>query len=511
MLHDFHVDYLQAEATVESATVLSVASDSLPSVVQVRTDALLLATGSKPNRPKEIPFDDKRVFDSDTVNFLSFLPATVTILGAGIVSIEYAKIFHKLGAKVTMLVRGSATDAMTRVGIDRDIVDFLLDVLRKDGVAIYENTSISNFEVPTDSTLPLRLQLKTSAEGVPGTLESDIFLAATGRRANFGGIDVEKLGIQIAKGGYIEADDDFRTSAPGILAAGDVVGPPSLASTGVYQAQHAINAWSHGTEHKGKVSYPVGMWTTPECSYYGMTKEAAEKAGLDVEEGVAPFSSCLRGRVFAPEGLLKLVFEKESGVIVGVHGVGTDVCEILHYGMDLVERRVTIFEVMTTLYVAVTFHELFKEAAINGNSKLRFGMQWHLVFDEICAAETKLGRSIGDEDLTNAFLGVDASGKGTVDKDGLAAIFQKLGLEMRSHTIKDLCFLADESHTGCVTLDQLVEIFQHSTPVDHVAVFEEIPLLLGHTREEDEKAAFEARLNMPKMVGDAPIVGGDVK
>merc|ERR1719450_172548 len=133
--------------------------------------------------------------------------------------------------------------------------------------------------------------------------------------------------------------------------------------------------FDEGAVKKDVGAFPVGMWTTPEVGYYGMTKQAAEKQGLDVEEGIAPYSSCLRGRVFAPEGLLKLVFKKADGVIVGVHAIGLDACELVHFGMDLVVRGETIFAIMTKLFVAVTYHELFKHAAVQGNSRLAFGLQ----------------------------------------------------------------------------------------------------------------------------------------
>merc|ERR1719443_1899986 len=131
--------------------------------------------------------------------------------------------------------------------------------------------------------------------------------------------------------------------------------------------------------------FPTGVWTTPELGFFGLTKEAALAKGIDAEEGVASYSGCLRGRVFAPEGLLKLVFRKSNGVIIGVHIIGADACELIHYGMDLVTQEASIFEVMTTIVVAVTFHELFKEAALDGNSKLAFGLEWQKILGALGA------------------------------------------------------------------------------------------------------------------------------
>merc|ERR1711988_951519 len=111
----------------------------------------------------------------------------------------------------------------------------------------------------------------------------------------------------------------------------------------------------------GMPPFPVGMWTIPEVGTFGLTKAAAEKKGIAVEEGIARYADCLRGRVFSPEGFLKLIFRQDNGQIVGVHIIGTDACEMVHYGMDLVSTNTTIQQVMTTIFTAVTFHELFKK------------------------------------------------------------------------------------------------------------------------------------------------------
>merc|ERR1712070_344801 len=104
--------------------------------------------------------------------------------------------------------------------------------------------------------------------------------------------------------------------------------------------------------------FPIGVWTIPALGYDG-------------EEGIASYGDCLRGRVFAPKGLLKLVFDKSNGKIIGVHIIGTDACELIHYGMELINAERTIFDCMNTMFTAVTFHEMFKMAALDGNAKLR--------------------------------------------------------------------------------------------------------------------------------------------
>jgi len=102
-------------------------------------------------------------------------------------------------------------------------------------------------------------------------------------------------------------------------------------------------------------------------------RKKGSKKGLDVEEGVAEYTECLWGGVFAPDRLVKLVFKRENGVTLGVHLIGAGACELVHYAMNLVEQEVTTFALIYILFTAVTYHELFKEAALDRNSKLAYG------------------------------------------------------------------------------------------------------------------------------------------
>jgi NAD(P) transhydrogenase len=461
LMKDFKIGYLQGSATVVSPGKILVYKDDGRHWI-ITTEKLLLATGSKPTRPANIPFDDVRVFDSDSVNTLAFLPKEVVISGGGIISIEYAKIFRKLGAQVSLIVRSGAKSSLERIGLDPDIADQLIYFLKKDNIQIYENTEISNYDVPEDTSEKIRLTTKSKDAGVPAEVTCDIFLAAIGRRPNVTNLGLEKLGLKIsARGGHIEVDGYFRTSVPSIYAAGDVIGPPSLASTGVHQGQCAVVSMFDEGCAKCGTSFPIGMWTVPECAYFGLTKAAAEKEGLDVEEGQAPYNACLRGRVFAPDGLLKLVFQKDDGVIVGVHMIGADACELVHYGMDLVEQKVTIFTLIATLFTAVTYHELFKEAALNGNSKLAFGAQWQNILSELgMVGMDDSGAEMDEEKMKREFESMDTSGDGSLDADELHAVFQKLGKDVKKGTIANLVRLADDDGNGTIEWEEFSKIFQ---------------------------------------------------
>lgn len=460
LLQDFKVGYLQAQATIVSPTKILVCKEDGRHWI-ITTAKILLATGSKPIRPASIPFDDKRIFDSDTVNTLSFLPKEVVINGGGIISIEYAKIFRKLGAEVTLIVRSGATSSLERIGMDPDIAHHLLHFLEEDNVKIYENTNVERFSLPGDDnpSQKVRLALKNETNTVPDEVTCDIFLAAIGRKPNVNNSGIEKLGLKMADAGHIKVDGNFQTNIEGIYAAGDVIGPPSLASTGVHQAQGAVCAMFEEGPVQQRSSFPVGMWTTPECAYYGLTKKQATEKGLEVLEGMAEYTACLRGRVFAPEGLVKLVFETGNGVIVGVHLIGADACEMVHYGMDLVEQKVSIFKLISTLFTAVTYHELFREAAIDGNSKLAFGAQWQTILSEL-GSNIGGSQELSETELRHEFDAMDTSGEGSLDADELHAVFTSLGKDVKRGTIANLVRLADEDGSGTIEWDEFWKIFK---------------------------------------------------
>merc|ERR1719506_3357565 len=343
---------------------------------------------------------------------------------------------------------------------DIDIASKLIDVLHEDYVDIFENTTVEKFDVPFHRTDPITLKLKSSQPDVPSILKVDVFLAAAGRVPNVQGWGAEKLGVRLAKrGGHVEVDDRYETSVPGIFAAGDIIGPPSLASTGVYQAQQAVlEVFNEGHMNKYK-SFPVGMWTTPECGYFGKTLAAAKKEGIDAQEGCVDYSACLRGRVFAPVGLLKLVFRVDDGMILGVHILGEDACELVHYGMDLVTQGVSIFKVMTTCFTAVTFHELFKEAALDGNSKLEFGLEYHKVLNDIGVHMDSHEHGVDLEKLNKIFKDADANGDGCLDEIELMVVFKNYGCDISRPTVHNLVRLVDTTGDGTVHWEQFQKVF----------------------------------------------------
>eukprot|EP00985_Skeletonema_marinoi_P015745 scaffold8228_cov125-Skeletonema_marinoi.AAC.3 len=400
------ITYVQGNAAFAdsggSSSLFVTAEDN--SITTIQASKTLLATGSTPFRPGGIPFDGKRVFDSDSINTLSYLPKSVAIVGSGIIAIEFAKIFKNLGADVTLIIRDDIPrNALMKIGLDKDIAATLVADLVRSGINIERGAQVKKFHVPRDNAkAPIVLDLEakgggTRASGAATTVKCDIYLAAVGRKPNTASLNLQAAGVKTDSYGGVEVDCELKATSTGgnVYAAGDVLGRPFLASTGMAQGFAAVrimfdgeasSATSGGYSNSDMCSvgdlsmtgdsfdpkslaanpfaFPVGVWSSPEAAYYGLSTQQCKDMGIDAAEGVALYAECLRGLVFSPNGLLKLVYDKSNGQIVGVHICGDDACELIHYGMELVKAERTIDDILKNLYSAVTFHEMYRIAAM---------------------------------------------------------------------------------------------------------------------------------------------------
>jgi len=375
---------------------------------QIKAAQVLIATGSKPFLPSGVPFDGgRRVLDSDSINRLSYLPKSIAITGSGIIAVEYAKIFRNLGAAVTLIIRDQVPrKALEKIGLDKDVAATLVADLVRSGIRIERNAQVGEFDVPENPRSPITIELRAKGggprkSGLPREIKCSAYLAAVGRTPCTQNLNLKAAGIEVDEYGGILVDSNLCTTAPSgnVFAAGDVLGRPFLASTGTAQGRAAVTSmfmpeWSDGPMNhpqcdpddascvvdgvsrsgvsfdpaslaSNPFAFPTGVWSSPEAAYYGLTKEQAQKRGINAGESMALYAECLRGRVFSPNGLLKLVFEKPSGRILGIHICGDDACELIHYGMELIKSGRTVRDLNNSLYSAVTFHEMYKIAAQN--------------------------------------------------------------------------------------------------------------------------------------------------
>jgi NAD(P) transhydrogenase len=351
-MHDIDVFHGRARL-VDACTVEVEGKDSC----KLKGRFILIATGSYPFHPPGIPFDGKSVHDSDTILSIDRIPKSLVIVGAGVIGCEYATIFAMMGTKVTLV--NSSEHMLTF--LDGEIRQQLQDQMRQDGIEFVMGSRISEVTIlPGDGENNVRAVLDKG-----GVLEADMFLYAAGRNGSSEGLNLEGVGVERGQRGTIVVDRSYRTSVSNIFAVGDVIGFPALASTSMDQGRVAVTHM-FGLRLQERISdhFPYGIYTIPEVSVFGYTEEEAQAEGIPYVVGRARYADLPRGKIMGVrEGMLKLVVEKHTRIILGVHIFGKIATELVHYGMSLVENRATLIDVVDRVYNTPTLHELYKRAA----------------------------------------------------------------------------------------------------------------------------------------------------
>jgi NAD(P) transhydrogenase len=326
---------------------------------------IVIATGSYPVHPSNIPFDQKRVHDSDSILTIDRFPKSLCVLGAGVVGCEYATIFAAMGIP-TYIINNS--DKILGF-LDTEIAQALVMRMQKNGIQILFNNSVDRLHAPSGEEDPLTIELKNGE-----VLKCDMFLFAAGRNGNTKQLKCKNAGILMNERETINVNAKFQTNVSHIYAVGDVVGFPALASTSMDQGRIAIAHMfnTKDLEHLATV-FPYGIYTVPEVSMVGMTEEYATKNVVDYGVGYSNYKDTIRGKILGDtdNGFLKLIFEKQSKVIVGVHIIGVLATEIIHYGMSLVKERMTLENVIATVFNFPSLHDLYKYASYDALSSLK--------------------------------------------------------------------------------------------------------------------------------------------
>jgi NAD(P) transhydrogenase len=351
------VDYIQGVARLDPDGSVIV-SDHGEEERRIRAKVILLASGSRPFRPKNISFEIPGICDTDTILQRGRVPKDIVIAGGGPVGVEFATICHALGAKVTLLDRGNRLIT----SMDGEVSGYMERLFRKWGIAVMFGTTV---ESAVESAVGLEVVLATGEKLLPDTL-----LFAAGRIATTQGLGLEDLGVDLDSRGRIVVDKNFRTSVPGIYAAGDVV-CPTLASIAMEQGRaaicHAFDIPFEGVVDPCPVSAIYGM---PEVSGAGVTEEQCLERSIDYEVGLADLGTTPRGAIAGRGGLLKLIFLRSDRRLLGVHCIGDIASEIVGIGQMLIRCGGTLNTIVNMSLNTPTYSYAYKYAAFDGLRRL---------------------------------------------------------------------------------------------------------------------------------------------
>lgn len=326
-------------------------------------DAVLIATGSRPLRPPAIPFDDPDVVDSEGILALDRPFQSVAIVGAGAVGCEFASIFTALGIGVTLI------DISDRAlpFLDREISELLVEPFRAAGMDVRLGCRVG---AVTRERAGLRVELDGG-----NVVRPDKLLFAAGRVGNTDGLGLRDAGVEVDERGRVVVDGHYRTTSECIYAAGDVIGAPALSSVSMEQARVAM---CHAFDIRFKPAVdpvpPVAAYSIPEGASVGMTEEAARQAGVDYEVGRSWFADNARAVIAgATEGLVKLIFERDSHRLLGAHVISDEAGELIHQGQAVLNHGGRIDYFIHTTFGVPTRTEAYKYAAYDGLTPVERG------------------------------------------------------------------------------------------------------------------------------------------
>jgi NAD(P) transhydrogenase len=324
-------------------------------------EVVVLAVGTRPAPPSGVECDDRVLVDSDGFVRLSRIPKTATVVGAGIIGIEYGSMLAALGVSVTLI------DKRDRIleFVDREIADNLAYQLRERNLSIRLGEEVARI---------LREDDRAVTELASGKrIVSDLALFSVGRLGDTGALNLPAAGLDADARGRLAVDACFRTKVPHIYAVGDVIGFPSLASTSMEQGRLA-SCHAFGKE-PGPISpsplLPFGIYSIPEISFIGPTEEELTRDAVPYEVGISRYRELARGQILGDDtGLLKLLFHRENRKLLAVHAIGTGATELIHIGQIAIALGGTLDYFLDSVFNYPTLAEGYKIAALNCANRL---------------------------------------------------------------------------------------------------------------------------------------------
>ena len=354
------IQFIQGSARFENQHTLLVIDNDYRLKYQIQASIFIIAVGSHPRTPADVPFDKEVILDSTTLLGIDRIPNSMIVLGGGIIGSEYASFFAALGTEVFV--------------IDRK--EHMLPLLDSE-IGIHLQTALMDIGLKFKGRMePVEIMRRNDRAFVrfrdDTSMEADILLYALGRVANVEALHIGNAGIKVDVKGYIPVNALFQTIVPHIYAVGDVIGGPCLASTSMEQGRlAALHACGMETHHLPSF-YPIGIYTIPEISSCGYTEEELKAWGFHYEVGRAHFYEIARSHIERSNvGLFKILFHAETLEILGVHIIGRNATEVIHIGQMAMTFRAHLGYFIDHIFNYPTYAEGYRIAALNGINKVK--------------------------------------------------------------------------------------------------------------------------------------------
>jgi NAD(P) transhydrogenase len=355
-----NVQLIAGIARFENPKTLNVVDETYRLKYEVNAKNIIIATGSKPRNPIDVPFDGQVIFDSTTFLQMGRIPKTMVVLGGGIIGSEYASFLAALGCEVTIIDKRGHLLPM----LDTEIGTHLQNAFLELNLKFVGNKSPKKIS---------RINNGAIVECEDGTLfEAEAVLFALGRTADADALHLDNAGIAVDKKGYIPVNALFQTVHPHIYAVGDVIGGPSLASTSMEQGRIAARHACGIETHLFPKNFPIGIYTIPEISSCGVTEDEAKALGYKYEIGRAYYHEIARSHIAGVKiGMMKIVFHADTLEILGVQIIGRNATELVHIGQVAMAFSAKIPFFIDQVFNYPTFAECYRVAALNGYNKLK--------------------------------------------------------------------------------------------------------------------------------------------
>lgn len=354
-----HVDTLHGMASFKDANTVEVATEA-GDVTTVTGDNVMIATGTKTYRPDYVPFNGTTVVDSDEFLELGKIPRSLTVVGAGVIGVEYATMFSALDVRVTLIEpRDSFLDF-----VDQQTIREFTHQIKENGVDLRLGSAIEKIE---DAGEHVEVTMENGRH-----VRSEMLLFAAGRMGATSRLNLDAVGVKTDHRGRIDVDrKTYQTNVPHIYATGDVIGHPSLASTSIQQGRVAACHALDVPTLEESPWFPYGIYSVPEISTCGMSEEEMQERGIPYEVGVARFRETSRGHIMGLEhGMLKMLFSLKTRRVLGVQIVGEGATELIHIAQAVLNLKGTVDYFVQNTFNYPTLAEAYKIAGLDAFNRM---------------------------------------------------------------------------------------------------------------------------------------------